>query len=301
MSGEPLAFVDAHQHFQDLARGGYTWLTDPDRPPQLEGDLAPLRRDYLPPDYQADLAHCEVIKTVHIQHGWTAADRLGETGWLQSVAARHGRPDAIVAFADLAWPDIEHVLDAHMRFPAFRGIRQILSWHPDPVLRVAPHSDLMMQADWRRGFAALARRGLSFDLQIFWTQMDDALALACDYADASLVLTHFGMPVDRSADGIACWRAAMGRLARSDNVTVKLSGFGLGHPAWSLADTVPLLETVIGIFGPDRVMVGTNMPVDLLFAPARPITAAIAAAVAPLAESERARVLRHTAERVYRI
>lgn len=296
-----IAFVDAHQHFQDLAQGGYPWLTGRDRSPQLEGDLSPLRRDYLPRDYDTDLAHCHVIKTVHVQNGWMPEDRYGETVWLGEFARCCGRPDAVVAFADLAWPDLEEVLDVHLRTPSFRGVRQILSWHADPVLRVAATPDLMTSAAWRRGFAALARRGLSFDLQIFWTQMHDALALARDFPDASLVLGHFGMPVDRSAEGIAAWRAAMGRLAHARNVTVKLSGFGLGHPSWSLADTVPLLASTIEMFGPERVMVGTNLPVDLLFASAIQITDAIAAVVAPLSESEQASVLRGTAERVYRI
>lgn len=296
-----IAFVDAHQHFQDLELGGYPWLTDRDRPPQLEGDLSPLRRNYLPRDYDADLVHCDVVKTVHVQNGWTPGDRLGETVWLEELTRCCGRPDAIVAFADLAWPDLENFLDAQLGCPRFRGVRQILSWHADPILRVATAPGLMGSAAWRRGFAALARRGLSFDLQIFWTQMDDALALARDFPDALLVLDHFGMPVNRSADGIAVWRAAMRRLARAGNVVVKLSGFGLGHPSWSLADTVPLLALTIEIFGPQRVMVGTNLPVDLLFASARQITDAIAAVVAPLSESERASVLRGTAERIYRI
>lgn len=298
---EPLLLVDAHQHFQDLGHHSYPWLTDRGRPAALEGDLEPIRRDYLPPDYARDVAGAEVLKTVHVQNGWDAADPAGETRWLQGLAETCGRPTAIVAFADLADPTVDRLLATHAASPAVRGIRQILTWHDDPALRVAPAADLMDRSDWRRGFARLGRHGFSFDLQIYWPQMDMALALARAFPDTVLVLNHFGMPVDRGPEGIRAWAAATARLARAPNVAVKLSGFGLGHPGWTLADTGPLLERTIATFGPERVMVGTNLPVDGLFADGPTILRAIAAVVAPLSEGERRAVLRGTAERIYRI
>ncbi len=44
-----LALIDAHHHFQDL-RHLYPWL-DVDAPEKLEGELSPIRRDYLTTDY----------------------------------------------------------------------------------------------------------------------------------------------------------------------------------------------------------------------------------------------------------
>ena len=303
MSGEAgVSLVDAHQHFQDVENHYYPWLRDKDAPPKLEGDIAPIRRNYLPADYARDTAGFDVGKTVHVQNGWNPADPVGETRWLQQLAAETGRPTAIVAFADLAAPGVEGVLEAHAAAaPALRGIRQILNWHADPALRAAARPALMEQAAWRRGFALLRRFGLSFDLQICWPQMDMALALARAFPDTVLVLNHFGMPVDRSAAGIAAWADAMARLAGAPNVAVKLSGFGLGHPRWTTADTGPLLERTLAAFGPDRVMVGTNLPVDRLFATGRTILGAIAAAVSGLSEAERRAVLSGTAERIYRI
>lgn len=302
MNGKSGSLVDAHQHFQDIEGHYYPWLCDKDAPPKLEGDIAPIRRNYLPADYARDIAGFDVGKTVHVQNGWDPADPVGETRWLQRLSAETGRPAAIVAFADLAAPGVEGVLEAHAAAaPALRGIRQILNWHADPALRVAARPDLMEQAAWRRGFALLRRFGLSFDLQIYWPQMDMALALARAFPDTVLVLNHFGMPVDRSAAGVAAWADAMARLAGAPNVAVKLSGFGLGHPRWTVADTGPLLERTVATFGPHRVMVGTNLPVDRLFAAGRTILGAIATAAAGLSEAEKEAVLSGTAERIYRI
>ena len=151
------------------------------------------------------------------------------------------------------------------------------------------------------GVRLLRKYRLSFDLQIYWPQIEMALALARAFPDTALVLNHFGMPVDRSAEGIRAWAAAMATLAQAPNVAVKLSGFGLGHPGWTAADTLPLLARTIATFGPDRVMVGTNLPVDRLFAEGATVLATIEAAAAPLSEAERQAVLSGTAERIYRL
>lgn len=294
--------VDAHQHFQDLGRHYYPWLCHQDRPAQLEGDLDPIRRNYLPADYAGDVSGFTVTKTVHVQNGWDPRDPVGETRWLQQLAATTGRPTAIVAHADLAAPGVQAVIEAHLETsPALRGIRQILNWPPDPTLRVAAEPDLMENAAWRAGFALLGRFGLSFDLQLYWPQMEMALALARAFPGTSLVLNHFGMPVDRSREGLTAWAAAMARLAQAPNVCAKLSGFGLGHPNWTLADTGPLLARTIDLFGPERTMIGTNLPVDRLFATGRTIIETILAVTAGLSKDERRSVLSGTAERVYRI
>lgn len=62
------AIVDTHQHFQSLSDAAYPWL-DPDRPEPLEGDLSPIRRDYLPSDYRRDMDGLGIVKTGHVQNG----------------------------------------------------------------------------------------------------------------------------------------------------------------------------------------------------------------------------------------
>jgi predicted TIM-barrel fold metal-dependent hydrolase len=293
------AIVDTHQHFQSLSDAAYPWL-DPDRPEPLEGDLSAIRRDYLPADYRRDTRGLGIVRTVHVQNGRNPHDPLDETRWLTGLADREGMPDAIVAHADLGAPDVEQVLEELAGFPRVRGIRQILNWHVVPRLRSASAPDLMSSPAWRNGFGRLANLGLSFDLQIYWPQMAPALDLAMAFPETAIVLDHFGMPADRGPEGIAGWRDGMRQLARAPNVHVKLSGFGLGAPHWGPDSLLPLLREVIDLFGADRTMVGTNIPVDLLFAPAARIVETIRDAVADLTATERRAVLRGNAERFYR-
>jgi predicted TIM-barrel fold metal-dependent hydrolase len=296
-----IALVDAHQHFQDIEKHYYPWLCDVGRPAQLEGDLTPIRRNYLPVDYLDDLKPVRLVKSVHVQNGWDPLDSVGETRWLQGLADQDGFPHAIVAFANLAAPDVAAILEAHCAFPNVRGIRQILNWHHDPSLRIAPQADLMDDSSWRRGFGLLSRYGLSFDLQIYWPQMSAAWRLAKSYPDTLIILNHFGMPIDRSPEGISSWAAALAQLAQAPNVMIKISGLGLGHPNWTVQDTAPLLQRAIDIFGVDRAMFGTNLPVDRLFSKAEQIFSAYDAALKNFTSKEREALLQLNAERAYRI
>jgi predicted TIM-barrel fold metal-dependent hydrolase len=142
------SFVDAHQHFQDIKAHYYPWLCNKDASPKLEGDLTPIWRNYLPDDYQGDLVSIGLVKSVHVQNGWDPREPVGETKWLQGMADQHGFPHAIVAYADLAAPNVQSVLEAHHAFPNVRGIRQILNWHDNPMLWVARSPDLMDDAAW---------------------------------------------------------------------------------------------------------------------------------------------------------
>lgn len=298
---QPIPFVDAHQHFQDIQQNYYPWLSDPDAPAKLEGDLTPIRRNYLVDDYRRDTATLAPIKTVHVQNGWNPSNPVGETRWLDALAERTGLPTAIVAHADLSAPDVEAVLKAHTAYRRVRGIRQILNWHQDPKFRVAARPDLLSDPIWRRGFALLRKYDLSFDLQIYWPQMAEAYRLAVDFPETTMLLNHFGMPVDRSPDGIRQWAAALKRLAQAPNVLVKLSGLGLGHPRWTPADTRPLLLRAIEIFGIERAMFGSNLPVDRLFGPPDEILAAFRQVTQQFSTAERRQLFQTNAEQTYRI
>jgi predicted TIM-barrel fold metal-dependent hydrolase len=297
----PLAFVDAHHHFQDIESYYYPWLCEKDAPVKLEGDLSPIRHNYLPADYLADMTSIRLVKSVHIQNGWHPVDPVGETRWLQGLADGHGFPHAIVAFADLAAANVEATLEAHCGSPNMRGIRQILNWHPNPRYCVASSPDVMDDAGWRHGFGLLSGYDLSFDLQIYWPQMSAAYRLAKSFPETLIILNHFGMPIDRSQEGIVSWADALAQLAQAPNVMIKLSGLGLGHPGWTIEDTVPLLLRAIEVFGVDRAMFGTNLPVDGLFSRPDRIIEAYQSTLKRFTLPERRALFQENAEKAYRI
>jgi predicted TIM-barrel fold metal-dependent hydrolase len=190
---EDLPIVDAHMHLWDLDRLRYGWLQDDPLPNNPAGDISPIaHRSYLLDDYLADAAGWNVVKAVHIECGLPPKDQLVETDWLQGLATRRGYPQAIVAGAVLEAPDLEGRLELQASRPNVRGVRQIINWHRDPLKTYTPH-DLLQDDGWRAGFARLARLGLSFDLQLYPSQMPAAAELAARHPDIRLIVNHAGI------------------------------------------------------------------------------------------------------------
>jgi predicted TIM-barrel fold metal-dependent hydrolase len=297
-----IPIVDAHQHFWDPGRNPYPWLSAEPPAPSRYGDPRPLRRPYLPADYRRDAAGHGVVATVHVEAEWDPRDPLGETRWLEALAAREGLPTVLVAQAWLDREDVAEVLAAQAACPLVRGVRHKprAAAGPRQVAPGAPGS--MSDPRWRAGFARLAAHGLSFDLQVPWWHLDEARDLARAFPEIPLVLDHAGLPpADREPEAMAAWRAAMGRLAEVPGVSVKLSGLGRpGHP-WTVADTGPIVRDVIALFGVDRCLFASNFPVDGLVADLGTIWSGFAAITAGRPPAERRQLFHDNARRVYRL
>ena len=303
MPESPPQIIDPHFHLWSLANP-YPWLTQQPPPIKVAGNPAPLAVDHLVADYIAEMAAVGVTRGVHVDAGWDYADPVGETAWLQSVAddpASLGFPHGIVARASLDQPDVEAVLDAHMAHANLRGIRHIVNWHPDPDNTYIQVPDLMDHESFRRGFAALAPRGLSFDLQCYPGQFDQALRLADDFPATHIILNHAGMPVDRTPEGFAHWCAGLAALAQRPNVSVKISGLGMLDWNWTVGSLRPYILTTIDCFGPKRAMFASNFPVDRLYSTADTLYAAFRQVVADFSADDRQALFHDTACRVYRL
>ncbi len=198
--------------------------------PRIFGPYEPIRRDYLIDEYLADIAGSGVVKSVYVQANWAPARGEDEVAWVQSVADRSGWPHGIVGYADLMADDVRPALDRLMRYPRLRGVRMQLHWHDNEMYRFASRPDLADDETFRRNFAALAERELSFDLQVFAGQMEGAARLAADFPTTTFILQHAGMLEDLSDKGRAAWLDGMRKLAAEPNVVSKLSGLRHLHP-----------------------------------------------------------------------
>jgi predicted TIM-barrel fold metal-dependent hydrolase len=298
-----IPIVDAHHHLWDLEANRYPWLSGP----PVEGHFGPyerIRKNYLVEDYQADIREQHVLKSVHVEAGADPADAVAETAWLQGLADRHGHPHAIVAYANLAAPDIRSLLEAHRRFPNVRGVR-MMTRKPGELRPGGGGSPagpgLMSDSAWRRGFGLLGELGLSFDLQAPVPLMAEAARLAADFPGVALALTHAGLPLDRSPEGMAAWRSGMRRLAALSNVWVKVSGLPMTDWRWTVESLRPVVLETIEIFGPDRAMVGSNFPVDGLYSDYDRLMSAYRTIIAGFKSGEQRRILHDNASRFYRI
>lgn len=297
-----LQVVDPHVHFWDLDTHCYPWLANPGI--SFVGDARALRFNYLPADLLREAGDIDVLKVVHVEANYDPADPVEETRWLQGLADAGGArafPDAIVAAADLSAANAPAVLEAHAAFSRTRGIRQILNVHANPLYNYVDRH-YMRDATWRRHFGLLAHYRLSFDLQLYPSQMEEAAALARAHPDVSLIVNHAGMFVDRnSVQGYRAWRDGLHVLAACPNVTVKISGLAMFDHDWSVESLRPYVLEAIDAFGPARAMFASNFPVDRLFGTYEGLWHAYAQIVSGASEDERAALFRGNAERIYRI
>ena len=295
-----IPFVDAHIHLWDLARLRYPWLTPPFADDGPNGSVEPIASTYLPADYRREMARWNVVGAVHVDAGADPADALAETEWLEGLAEADGLPTGIVAFAALDDPEVETVLAAHARHPRVRGIRHIVNWHADPQRSYTPR-DVTQDDAWQRGFAALARPGLSFDLQCYPGQIPAMAALAARHPEVPVIVNHAGMAVLSDADGYGEWRRGLTALAACPQVAVKLSGFGFARRDWDAAFVRDTVRTVIDLFGPERAMVASDLPTDRLFGSLDAQMEACHAVVMDLGDSDRRALFAGNANRIYRL
>jgi predicted TIM-barrel fold metal-dependent hydrolase len=294
--------VDAHHHLWDTTNNPYPWLepAPPEEPVGVLGDLTGLPRPFLIEDYLGYAKPLGIVQSVHVEALW-GGDPVDETRWVQGVADEHGFPHGIVAHADLSDLAVSELLDRHLEFANVRGIRQCVNWHDDPGKRFCLRGGLMSDGQWRRGFAELATRQLSFDLFCNAGQLEEAADLAQAFPDTQIVLEHTGTPVDRDPAGLATWERGIRLMAAAPNVVVKLSGLGMTDHRWTVDSIRPFIHTTIEVFGEDRCMFGTNAPADLLYGPFDRIVKAFLDVISDASVSERRAVLGQTAQRTYRL
>jgi predicted TIM-barrel fold metal-dependent hydrolase len=118
---------------------------------------------------------------------------------------------------------------------------------------------------FRENVAALASRGLTFDICVRSDQHALAAALIEACPQTQFILDHAGCP-DIAGDVFTSWRESLGRLAEYDHLSVKISGLPTScRPGEASAETLrPWVESVIELYGWERVVWGGDWPVCTL-------------------------------------
>ncbi|MBW8639740.1 amidohydrolase [Hoeflea sp. WL0058] len=289
--------IDSHFHIwrqQDLP-----WLIGP-MVPRIFGPYDPIRRDYGIEEFLADQEASGIEKAVYVQTNWAKDDFEKETAWVQETADRTGWPHAIVGFADMTVDDVRPQLDRLAKYSLLRGVRMQLHWHENPDYRFAASAKQVLDPNVRKNVAFLKDYGLSFDLQLFPAQMADGATLVEENPDTRFILTHVGMLTDMDPATVAAWEEGLRQLAAHPNVFAKLSGLGtfIHRNDPELIDFI--VSRAVDIFGGDRLMFGSNFPIEKLWTDHKTMVDSYRAAADELDENAKAAILHDTAARVYR-
>jgi len=139
------------------------------------------------------------------------------------------------------------------RQPKFRGVRVMAQGLPAAGWVETTLGDTAL--------VALADHDLSLDLLVLPRHLPGALPLAQRHPALRLVIDHAAKPAIASRD-CASWAALLAPLADQPNVHCKLSGLLTeARPGAGLAELRPYLDEVFALFGPQRVLWGSDWPV----------------------------------------
>ncbi len=241
------------------------------------------------------------MKSVHIQAFGFPDDPVGETEWVQKQTDKYGYPHGIVAYADLTEPNLEDTLQRHCMHPNVHGIRMPLNYDKEDWRRMAKSGDYMRDKRWRKGFALLSRHGLVFDMQIYDHQIPDAVALARDFPETTIVIEHLAWPIDLSAAGFECWVQHLVSLAECPNVFLKVSGIGCVFQKSDPGLIRQYVRQAVDTFGPNRCMFGSNCPPDSLYYDFGSLMKVYTEAFSDYTPAEQYDLFCGTAQRVYRL
>jgi L-fuconolactonase len=235
--------IDAHQHF---------WRYSPETHPWIDDSMPALQRDFLPEHLAPLLAASGFDRCIAVQ----AQQDAGETRWLLELAEQHDYIAGVVGWVDLCADDVRDRLAAVATHPRLRGVRHIVQAEPP---------GFMARDDFRRGIAALAEFGLTYDILIYARQLADAVDLTVAFPNQPFVLDHIGKP-DIRGGAFDAWARGIAALSRQRNVWCKLSGMvtEAQWDAWSPDDFAPYIDTIFDWFGPERTMIGSDWPVCTL-------------------------------------
>ena len=257
---------------------------------------------------------------------------VGETEFVNGIAAMsasgiygNARISAgIVGTVDLTIGELSgEVLDAHIAAGGgrFRGIRRAVAWDAADVIRnhrTEPPAGLLLQDKFRRGFAELGPRGMTFEAWCYHLQIAEVTDLARAFPDTTIILDHFGGPLGtgpytgNANEVFETWKPLIRELATCENVFAKLGGINMDVNgfAWhekpnppssaALADaTRRYYDYAIEAFGANRCMFESNFPVDKLSCSYQVVWNAFKRITSGATATEKAALFHDTATRVY--
>ena len=235
--------IDAHQHFWSIARGDYGWLT-----PQS----GVLWRDFGPADIAPLLQAAGIDRTILVQ----AAPTEAETQYLLGIAENAPCVAGVVGWTDFAAPDAPARIAELACNPLLVGLR--------PMVQDIAEDGWLARADLAPAFEAMIARQLVFDALVLPRHLKPLLTVLERHPKLSVVIDHAAKP-HIAAQSFDPWREDMRKVAAYGRVACKVSGLVTEAAAdWTPRDLEPVIAHLLDIFGPDRLIFGSDWPVVTL-------------------------------------
>ena len=232
--------IDAHQHFWRIDRGDYGWLTP---------TLGAIYRDFGPADLAPILARRAIDATILVQ----AAPTIRETRWLLDLAAKTPFVAGVVGWTAFDAPDVADQIAALATERRLVGLR--------PMVQDEPDDDWLLRPALAPAFEAMIEHGLVFDALVLPRHLPRLVRVLERHPELRVVVDHGAKPRIRDGE-IASWAAVLAGIAAHPQVSCKLSGLVTeAAPDADLETLRPYVATLLELFGPRRLLWGSDWPV----------------------------------------
>ncbi len=235
--------IDAHQHFWSLDRGDYGWLT---------AEIGPIYGDFLPTDLLPLIERAGIDGTVLVQ----AAPTVAETEFMLSLADKTSFVKGVVGWVDFEASDAPQQIKALAQNPLLVGLRPMIQDIEDP--------EWMLRESLHPAFAALIAHELAFDALTLPKHLGPLHSLLARYPQMRVIVDHASKPAIR--DGrLSDWADDIAAVASNSHAFCKLSGLVTeAQPGWDIGDLRPVVDHLLNVFGPERLIWGSDWPVCTL-------------------------------------
>jgi L-fuconolactonase len=222
-----------------------------------------------------------------------AANSIHETGYLMGIADSQDYVRGVVAWIDMLAPSAADDIRYWSRFRKLKGFR--------PYLQDLPEDDWVLKPELAPALRAMVESNLSFDILVKPRHLAHAVEFVKRNPDLMVVIDHMAKPEIRNS-GFAPWRREMEAFRALKHVHCKISGILTEDgEAWSVERIRPYVDAVIDIFGPDRLMFGSDWPVVNLVADYGRWVDAVETLLGDLTRADQQKIWADNGERFYRV
>jgi L-fuconolactonase len=273
--------IDSHQHFWNYNEERDTWITP---------EMSILRTDYYP-NYSESLFRDQGFTgCVAVQ----ADSSEEETLFLLALAEQNEFIQGVVGWVDLQSKNIEDRLAYFTQFEAIKGFRHIVQGEKDPLF--------LARKEFIKGVKSLASFDLSYDLLIYPHQLKSAITFCESCDDQRIVLDHLAKAPLISGN-IQEWKKEIQAFSGLSHVSAKISGIvtEAADQSWTQQQVNEVVEIAMEVFGPERLMIGSDYPVVLVNSSLERWVLSFQEALGGLSETEKDKIYRKNVIKFYQL
>lgn len=278
-----IPIIDTHQHLWDLQQFRLPWLAGG----------GPLAEDHLMDRYLAEAAGINLAGTIYMEVDVDPSQHVAEAEYVLDLCGRTDNPMLAATIGGRpADPGFPAYIERFASNPYINGVRQVLHGG-------IPPSEFLSSA-FIEGVRLLGRLNLHFDLCLKPTEIYAGAEMADRCTNTRFVLDHCGNGEVQSNDR-SQWQADIVEIAKRDNVICKISGIVAGANAdcWTVDDLAPIVLHCAEVFGPDRIVFGSDWPVCTLRATYKQWVDALLAIIADWSAEDQRKLLHDNAVTFY--